>query len=245
MPTSREWEKIANGDIKARNRIWVKYQGLITHMARGLSVSLPKYVETEDLESSGQLGLKDAIEKFDPERGFKFETYASFRIRGAMIDGLRRTDWSPRSVRSRDRKVDMATSELLQSLGRTPTPDEVAEFAGVSVKDVYRAETDSRLGSLDVEILEDGSDSLESILTNDSGDLSDQVLTTFRAEELADAIAGLQPRERVTLVLHYLHNRTLAEIGSEFGVTESRCCQILSKSLRDIRATMLGGSSEK
>lgn len=246
MPTLKDWKGVAAGDLKARNRIWVEYQNLVTYAARNLYPTLPNYIDIGDLEGAGQIGLKDAIEKFDLARRIKFETYASSRIRGAMLDSLRKTDWAPRSVRSRNRKVEVATSELTQTLKRTPTVSEIASYVGVSEQEVHRSHASidgEKIGNIDSPIDSESDDGhgLESILSKDIGDLSDKIASGMDIESMASVIRQLNQREQLTLTLHYLMDYTLSEIGSEFGVTESRVCQIHTEALRSIRKGMING----
>jgi len=246
MPTLKDWKDVAAGDIAARNRIWVEYQKLVTYAARNLYPTLPRHIEMDDLESAGQIGLKDAIEKFDPDKGFRFETYASPRIKGAMIDSLRKSDWVPRLVRSRNKKVELATNDLSQQLGRSPTVEEVASYTDltdIEVHKAYASINEVRVKNIDspLDNDSDGEYRLESILSNDIGDLSDQVASKLGIESMSSVIGGLKQREQLTLVLHYLMGYTLAEIGNEFGVTESRVCQIHTKALRSVREKMMDG----
>lgn len=219
----------------------MEYQTVVKSCARKMSSRLPAHVLIDDLESSGQLGLLDAIEKYDLERGVKFEVYAAPRVRGAMLDELRQMDWAPRSVRAREQAVNRGVDDLTSSLGRQPTAEEVADHLDKEVSDFY---SDAAITS-NTQV-----QNLHSPLTSDSGESSLNDFTPsinateesilFDAEVVARAIHSLGAREQLTLALHYYSGYTLAEVGRKFGVTESRACQIHTKALKEIRAKMTG-----
>jgi RNA polymerase sigma factor FliA len=240
MSSQTDWELIQAGDIEARNRVWEEYQPAVEYVARKLSSGLPKHVSFNDLKSAGQLGLLDAITKFDPARGYKFETYALTRIRGSILDDLRSQDWVPRSVRQKDRGIEMAIQDLTQSLGRPPNDAEIADFLDVSVDEIQKSKSSSSnsfIFNIDQPFEDDESLTLGDSLSGNLGDLSD-LITTMDSEKVLSAIEGLPEREKITIAMHYSMGMTLAEIGRQFSVTESRVCQIHTKALKTIRESM-------
>jgi RNA polymerase sigma factor FliA len=183
--------------------------------------------------------LIDAIDKFELERGFKFETYAINRIKGAILDELRALDWVPRSVRSRARRIETAIGDLEHTLQRAPTEDELAEALEMEVEELQGALAEigrSGIAALDEFIGTEGQTSVGEMLADPTG-MSPE--TAFQAEEtrrgLVDAINRLPQRERLVVTLYYYEGMTLAEIGEVLGVTESRVCQIHAKTMMSLR----------
>ena len=212
-----------------------------------VAAGLPQNIEQTDLVSYGIFGLIDAIDKFDPDRGFKFETYAISRIKGAIIDELRSIDWVPRSVRAKARSIERAYSKLENELKRSPDDDEVAVEL-----EMTRGELASTLSQISLT----GLVALDELLQASSGDRSggatrgDSIpadgvhdpVAAYEVDEmkqlLADAINRMPDRERLVLTLYYYEGLTLAEIGAILGVTESRVCQIHTKSILQLRGRM-------
>ena len=232
----------ATGDTGVRDRLIVQYSPLVKFVAGRVGVGLPRNVDQADLVSNGIFGLIDAIEKFDPERGFKFETYAINRIKGAILDELRALDWVPRSVRSRAREIERSVVELEHRLKRTPSDDELAKHMNVNIDDLQDNLAEiSTLGlvALDEVLGPDTGSSLGDMVADVSGLSPEQA---FQKEEtrrlLADAINRLPDRERLVLTLYYFEGLTLAEVGDVLGVTESRVCQIHAKSVMSLRNRM-------
>ena len=241
MSSQNIWESIQNGDTKARNEIWEKYQPAVDYVSRKLAASLPRHVPQDDLKSAGQFGLLDAINKFDPARGYKFETYALQRIRGSILDDLRTQDWVPRSVRQKDRSIESAVQELTQYYSRTPTDDEIAGYLDLTLEELAKARSVSQTSviyNIDQPLDEDSTITVADSLTDDTGDLSD-LLATFDTDSVLTALEELPDREKITVALHYHQGLTLAEIGRRFGVTESRVCQIHTKALKTIREELV------
>jgi RNA polymerase sigma factor FliA len=233
------------GDSDARERLILNYSPLVKYVAGRVSATLPQTVETADLISYGLFGLIDAIEKFDLERGIKFETYAIARIKGAIIDELRSMDWVPRSVRARARELESAYITLETRLRRVPTDAEVAEEMDLS--DDELREILSKLSYASVVSFEElwsggdreeRSDGAASIPDHDA----DDPVTMFETEEvkhiLAGAIERLPERERVVITLYYYEGLTLKEIGKVLGVTESRVSQLHTKAVLRMRAKL-------
>jgi len=232
-----------SGDPTARDRLIVNYSPLVKFVAGRVGVGLPRSVDPADLMSYGIFGLIDAIDKFDPARGFKFETYAIQRIKGAILDELRALDWVPRSVRARAREIERSLAELEHRLQRTPTDEELADHLGVPLEELqdHLAEISS-LGviSLDDVLGPDASGTVADVVADVRGvnpEAQFQEVETRRI--LADAINRLPDRERLVLTLYYFEGLTLAEIGEVLGVTESRVCQIHAKSVMSLRNRMV------
>lgn len=229
------WEKYKqSGDLDAREALIVQYAPLVRYVAGRVRAGLPPQVEQADLISDGIIGLMDAIDKFEPERGLQFQTYAVRRIRGAIIDGLRRADWVPRSVRDKYREIDAAHGALERRLGRTPDDTEVAAELGISVaelRSVYGKISYTNVGSLD----EMGSGFETSSVPG----------MTFLAEhdmdeppEFLRAVHQLPDRDRVIVALYYWERFTLAEIGLVLGISESRVSQLHTRAMQTLRQQM-------
>jgi RNA polymerase sigma factor for flagellar operon FliA len=230
----------------ARESLILNYSPLVKYVAGRVSVGLPQNIEQADLVSYGIFGLIDAIEKFDPGRDIKFETYAISRIRGAIIDELRAIDWIPRSVRSKAREVERAIGKLENDLKRPPSDGELAAELGVSVDDLQGMLNQINLVSVVAldELLSPGGEKGEKMSlvdTLEDADAPDPVLT-FESEEtrqiLAKSVNILPERERLVITLYYYEGLTLAEIGSVLGVTESRVCQMHTKAVLELRNKM-------
>ncbi len=248
---NRLWAEYKDsGERELRDQLIVHYSPLVKYVAGRVATGLPQNVDQADLVSYGIFGLIDAIEKFDLERGFKFETYAIARIKGNILDELRSIDWVPRSVRAKARAIEKAYSKLEGQLHRTPTDAELAEELDL---------TDEQLQTTLGQISFTGLVALDEMLSGgDRGDsmtLGDTVaepgmgpVAAYEVEEmrqiLAEAINRLPDREKTVLTLYYYEGLTLAEIGSILGVTESRVCQIHTKSVIQLRARMAASERE-
>ncbi|WP_434440057.1 FliA/WhiG family RNA polymerase sigma factor [Lentzea sp. E54] len=208
----------------------------------------PLVKDVADLIQSGIFGLVDAIEKFEPERGLKFETYAMQRIRGAILDDLRSQDWVPRSVRSRARDVERALERLGAKLQRTPTDRELAaelKIGLAELRELYGQLQLTSVVALDELIAPNkgGSSLAESLPDDAAEDPVASLVDQDSRRQLADAIAQLAERDRVVVTLYYFENLTLAEIGKVLGVTESRVCQLHTRAVLRLR-TKLNEQSE-
>jgi len=234
------WETFkASGDADTRERLILHYAPLVKYVAGRVCAGLPRSVDQNDLASYGLFGLIDAIDKFEPDRGFKFETYAINRIKGAILDELRALDWVPRSVRSRARRIETAVVELEHTLQRTPTEDELAFNLEMEVDELNDALAEigrSGIAALDEFVSGDSQTSMGEMLSDPSGISPEAV---FQSEEtrrgLVDAINRLPERERLVVTLYYYEGMTLNEIGDVLGVTESRVCQIHAKTMMSLR----------
>jgi RNA polymerase sigma factor for flagellar operon FliA len=232
------------GAREARDRLIVHYSPLVKYVAGRVSVGLPQNIEQADLVSYGVFGLIDAIEKFDPGRNIKFETYAIARIKGAIIDELRAIDWVPRSVRAKARAVEKAYAKLEATLLRTPSDAEVAAEMGISEQElqaVFNQISFVGLVALD-EMLSGGERGEATTLGDTIPDKGEGPVAAYEVEEmkqiLASAINRLGDREKIVLTLYYYEGLTLAEIGEVLGVTESRVCQIHTKAVFQLRSRM-------
>jgi RNA polymerase sigma factor for flagellar operon FliA len=235
----------ANGTRDARERLILHYSPLVKFVAGRVAAGLPQNIEQADLVSYGIFGLIDAIDKFDPGRGFKFETYAISRIKGAIIDELRSIDWVPRSVRAKARAIERAISKLENELRRSPEDAEVA--AELEWTDGELAHTLSQISFTGLVALDDllassGDRSSSATVIDTVVDGKHDPVEAYEVDEmkhlLADAINRMPDRERLVLTLYYYEGLTLAEIGTLLGVTESRVCQIHTKSILQLRGRL-------
>lgn len=240
------WERFkASADPKAREGLILHYSPLVKFVAGRIGVGLPRNVEQADLVSYGMFGLIDAIDKFEPERGFKFETYAVNRIRGAILDELRALDWVPRSVRARAREFQRSMAELEHRLQRMPTDAELAEKVGVPLETLQ--DQLAEISSLGLVAL----DELLNAEERDSASVGELLpdpravdpVAAFEIGETRNALVlsinRLGERERLVVTLYYYEGLTLAEIGEVLGVTESRVCQIHTKAVMSLRNRMV------
>lgn len=221
-----------------RDVLMVRYAPLVKVVASRVGSGLPPNIERDDLTSYGMFGLIDAIEKFEPERGFKFETYAIQRIKGTIIDELRAVDWVPRSVRTKIRDIEKAFVSLETELGRTPTDVEVATKLDLTVAElqrIYSQVSNTNVVALD-DLMHRGGDGDDSSATLGDRLTDDRVEMPGHAVEvdeqkvaLSHAVQSLPERDRIVITLYYFENLTLAEIGQVLGVTESRVCQLHTK----------------
>lgn len=239
----------STGSDKVRDSLIVHYAPLVKYVAARLSIGLPTSVDQEDLASAGIVGLMEAVSKFEPGRGYKFESYAAARIRGAIIDDLRTQDFVPRSVRRQARRVEEALSKLHLKLNRTPTDEEVAEEMEVTVRrlrTIYSRISTVLFVSLERLLMvgdQAGGLSLVDTLADTkavdpAASLEERELRSF----LADAIASLPERERTAITLYYYEGLNLAEISAVVGVSQARVSQMNAKSVLQIRSMLTRGS---
>jgi RNA polymerase sigma factor for flagellar operon FliA len=234
------------GDAKARERLVVAYSPLVKFVAGRLGAGLPSHVEDADLISYGLMGLIGSIERFEPERGIKFETFAMTRIRGAIIDELRSLDWVPRSVRSRAREIEAAQSNLEHALQRAPTEEELAKKLGLSEEELQSSLLEiahSSVFALDeLWTVSDSSGDQVSLLDTISDPRADDPQESLASSEvkdrLTDAVASLPEREQLVVALYYYENLTLREIGEVLGVTESRVSQLHTKAVMRLKSAL-------
>ena len=235
----------ADADDEAREKLILHYAPLVKYVASRVATGLPSSVDQHDLVSYGMFGLIDALEKFEPGRGNKFETYAIPRVKGAIIDELRAMDWVPRSIRFKARELEKAQADLEAMLKRQPSDEELAERLGMSRRELHDMVAQISFVSvlaLD-EVVSAGSDRGEQVALIDT--LPDKGIDpTWGVESqetrglLAAAINSLSEREKIVVTLYYFEGLTLAEIGEILGVTESRVCQIHTKAVGGLRGQL-------
>lgn len=212
---------------------------LVKRIAHHLLARLPASVNLEDLLQSGMIGLLEAAANYDPARGASFETFAGIRIRGAMLDEVRRGDWSPRSVHRNARRVAEAIRGVEMRTGRDAEDAAVARELGVGLEEYHGMLQDtlgSRLFSLDELI--DGERGAEGLLRSSADDPVEDTARERLARDLSGEIARLPERERLVLSLYYDEELNLKEIGLVLGVSESRVSQILSQATQRLRARL-------
>jgi RNA polymerase sigma factor for flagellar operon FliA len=236
-------------DRALRDRLILTYAPLVKFVAGRLGATLPSHVDEQDLVSYGLLGLIGAIERFDPGREIKFETYAIARIKGAIIDELRSLDWVPRSVRTRAREIERAIAELERTLMRAPTDVEIAEKVGITENELGDSLTEisrTSIAALDELWSPSGSGdqiSLIDTIEDQSGPNPEVSLEqTELKEALGEAISRLPEREKLVVTLYYYEELTLREIGEVLGVTESRVSQLHTKAVLRLKARLSGGA---
>ncbi len=232
------------GDASARERLVVAYSPMVKFVAGRLGAGLPSHVDDADLISYGLMGLIGAIERFEPERGIKFETFAMTRIRGAIIDELRSLDWVPRSVRSRAREIEAAQAKLEHELQRAPTEAELAKQLGVDEDELQTSLLEianSSVYALDeLWTVSDSSGDQVSLLDTISDPRAEDPQESLASSEIKDrlteAISSLPEREQLVVALYYYENLTLREIGEVLGVTESRVSQLHTKAVMRLKS---------
>lgn len=236
------WEKyVATRDSELRDQLILEYAQLVKLVAGRMNMYLGYNVEYDDLVGYGIFGLIDAIDKFDYGKNVKFETYASLRIRGAILDQIRKMDWIPRSLRQKQRKIDAAMSKIESATGRIATDEELAEELGITIDELleWQGETKAtNLISLD-EYTEAGSEvKMESV----SNSHFEQPETKVEKDELkrlmAEAIDNLTEKERSVIVLYYYEEMTLKEISLVLDVSESRVSQLHTKALNKMKQSL-------
>lgn len=220
---------------EAKETLIVNYAPLVKYVAGRLAINLPPHIEVNDLVNDGVIGLIDAIEKFDLDRGIKFETYASTRIHGAMVDALRDLDWVPRRVRKRAREVEQAYQRLESRLGRAALEGEVAQELNIS-KDELAKELLQVSGTAVL--------SLDELFLGDEGDLSlmeiirekglgpeEETLKRELKNALKEAIVQLPEKERIVITLYYFEDLTLKEITRVLSLSEARVSQLHTQAI--------------
>jgi RNA polymerase sigma factor for flagellar operon FliA len=224
-----------------KNQLLTDHMPLVKRLAHHMKAKLPPSVEVDDLVQAGMIGLLDAISRYEETHGAQFETYAVLRIRGAMLDELRNSDWLPRSMRQNMRKIEAAMSALQQKLGHPPTESEVAKLLKLSLADYQDMLSDG--GGHQLVYYEDfhdneGNDSfLDRYAVDDADPLRNLLDGDFR-QAVIDAIDALPPREKVLMGLYYEEEMNLKEIGAVMGVSESRVSQLHTQAVARLRAAL-------
>jgi len=235
------WERwIADRDSDAGDILVKKYTPLVTYHVQRISSGLPRNVSRDDIMSLGLQGLFDALTKFDPARDLKFDTYASFRIRGTIIDGLRKEDWLPRSSREKSKKLKLEIEQLEQKLMRHPSGEDIADHMGITIDEVYQTMHEqyfSNVLSIDNQLQDDDDESQRAFIIKD--DLSktpeQKAVMTELVRDLVSKIKELNDNEQLVLNLFYTDELTLTEIGRILNLSTSRISQIHSRALFKLR----------
>ncbi len=231
-----------------RDKLIVQYIYLTRYVIGRVKVNLPPSFSYEDIASYGVEGLIDAIEKFSPNKGAKFETYALMRIRGTIIDKIRSSDWLPRTIRKKIKDVKLTAERLKQELGRAATTKEIADVMGLEKEKVEEIlASDTSVDSL-YDKKGTGEDSVEIIDTiedKNSARPEEEVEKKDAKRELEAALKKLPERERMLLVFYYHENMTLKEIGEAINVSESRVCQLHAQAIMKLRNILSAKRSER
>ena len=243
--STADWSRYASTrDPQLRARIIIQYSPLVKYVIGRLAINVPTILDAEDILSYGVIGLIDAIERFDPTRGIKFETYAIARTRGAIIDGLRALDHIPRTARQKAKEIELAMTQLEATLERPPTDFEIAAYLHISLPHYleFCQRVSMKTTSLDTLLdLEDESD-----LSSKAGSLEDanspNPESLAETQELNDSISEalrlLPDRERLVLAMYYNDELTMREISCVLGISESRVCQLHSQAVLRLRTTL-------
>lgn len=221
------------GQPQWRDKLVAYYLPLVRLVAGRLAISLPTYVDKEDLVGNGFFGLLDALERFDLQRGIKFETYASLRIRGAMLDALRAQDWAPATLRQKARQYEQALQQVEHRLGRAATEDEVAQQMGLAPAQLQQV-----LQQLSLSTLLPLEEALQQEKQGEEFNLSARIEAEEVQQTLADAISSLAEKERLVISLYYHDRLTLKEISLVLKLSEARISQIHTKAICRLRIAL-------
>lgn len=240
------WDNwIEKEDDESANRLVEYYMYLVNFHVERIAVNLPSNVNRNDLESFAFMGLFDALKKFEPARELKFDTYASFRIRGSIMDGLRKEDWLPRLLRDKVKQIERISQELLQEFHRTPTSEEIGRRIGISAEEVETIVSDSLFSnvlSIDGQMNANSDIDDESsgyVIPDDSNPTPiEHVLDIERKEELIEGIRLLNDNEKNVISLFYNEELTMTEIGEVLDLTTSRISQIHKTAIFKLRKSL-------
>ncbi len=243
-PTHNElWKSYTarhNPDVK--KKLMVRYTGLVKYVIHHSNLSLPNVLEEADLVNYGMLGLNDAIDRFQPERGIKFETYAIPRIKGLIIDEMRKLDWLPRSIREKSRRLNETIRRLEHTYGDAVNPKDIADELSVSVEEYHSMATKTaHMPVLSLDRTYAGADqtTLHEIISTNNGD---DVIETIANEEIRkliiDALNNLGEKPRLVLSLYYYEELTFKEIGKVLNISESRVSQIRTEAIHTLQKKM-------
>jgi len=244
LEEKQAWESwITSKDTEAGNQLIKKYMPLVSFHVQRISVGLPKSVSREELTSLGLIGLYDALQRFDPKRDLKFDTYASFRIRGSIIDGLRKEDWLSRGTREKSKKIEAAIEKLEQKLMRNITAKEIADELEITVEEVYATMNEhffANVLSIDEQLNDsDEKESQSFSIRDDKTEIpEDKVLKDELVQEMAQKIKELNEKEQLVISLFYKEELTLTEIGNVMNLSTSRISQIHSKAIFKLRHSL-------
>ena len=242
------WVRLRAGDRAARDELVVRYAPLVKYVIGRMAISLPAAMDSDDVLSAGTVGLLHAIDRFDPDQGVRFETYALQRIRGAIIDTIRSLSPLSRGAGRRARMLDETTAALAQRLGRVPTQEELARELGVDLQELGRMLLESAHVIVSLDGASAGGDdegevqSLRDLLHDpDEAGTEAQVEEHELVNRLSSAIESLPPRDRLVLNLYYHEELTLKEISRVIEVSESRVSQIHTAAVMKLRALLRNG----
>lgn len=232
------------GNNKDRDKLIMKYGPLVKSIVGRMSVKLPiDAADREDLYNVGIIGLMEALDKFDENRNVQFETYARFRIKGAILDELRSRDWVPRSIRHKDSKLEEAFSNMKKTLGRRPEEEEVANYLGITLAQYYKLLDDTK----GIPLISQEDLTPEYLETHSSAEVMESVnrgtpFDLFAGEELRNQlkklIDDLPGKEKMVMSLYYSDEMTMKEIGRILDLTESRVCQLHTQAIVRLRSVM-------
>lgn len=228
-------------DAGLREELILQYAPLVKYVMGRLAISLPSIIDYEDILSFGTIGLIEAVERFDPDKGVKFETYGISRIRGSIIDALRSLDRLPRSVRQKAKEADLAIVTLTHDLGRDPTDEEVAGALGVAVEAYRKHLIDASWVTVSLDANSSSGDDEDdggviAVPDPDDQDISVGIEHQELIGELGQAIRELPDREQLVLSLYYKDELTMREVSKVLGISESRVCQLHARALSRLRA---------
>ena len=246
MDSKDLWQALGRGDVAARDALLKEHLSLVHHVARQLSRSLAAPADFDELVSCGTMGLMSALDAFDTSRGLAFSTFAVPRIRGAILDELRRQDHVPRSIRRKTREIAAARENLTRIFGRPASDKEVAEHLGLDLETLWRwqADTESAVHVPIEHTTTDGDGNAQHIiepLTNESEPGVDEEISRQQEYEiLRSSLATLKEQERIVLTLYYFEELKLHEIADVLKLTESRVSQIRAKALGKLRVELAG-----
>ena len=242
LDAAKEIEAADDTSASDRDVLLIEHLPMVRYLARRIHERLPQHVELDDLVSAGIVGLIDALSKFDHKKKVQFESYAQFRVRGAILDSLRTLDWSPRELRRKGRAVEEAIRAVTNRVRRSPFEQEVAAEMKLSLPEYQALLGDLKgleIGSLHLERSEDSSD--EELVYIPGSPEDDPLFRCLKGEmklKLADAIDALPEKERMVLTLYYYEELTMKEIGLTLGVVESRVSQIHSSAVLRLRVAL-------
>ncbi|MCL2225587.1 MAG: FliA/WhiG family RNA polymerase sigma factor [Defluviitaleaceae bacterium] len=224
-----------------REKLIVHYAPIIKYVAGRMLIHVGQHIELDDLIGYGVFGLIDAIDKYDTSKGVKFETYASFRIRGTIIDAIRKMDWVPRTLRQKNKQMEQAYSQLEEELGRSPTDEEIAEKLDMSaeeMQELMRKSAVLSLVSLDDYMEQNYESSVTPLVANRVDTPEARIDRKECREMLAEAISKLTEKEKLVVTLYYFEGLTLKELSSIMKVSESRVSQIHTKALTKLQGKL-------
>lgn len=232
------WPEPAGRSVESRNATILAYYPLVRTIAYRIAKRIPTRKDVEEMVNIGVLGLIDAVERFDPERGVPFKSYAEIRIQGSIVDSLRADDWTPRSVRRKANRIEAAREQLRRRLRRDPSREELAGALEID-PDEYDALRDEALirkvVSTSTPVGTDSSATIEDQVAGADPDVEELWVEFEVRQEVVDAIRLLPKKERLAVSLYYVRGLTLKEIGDTLGVTESRACQLRAQGVKRMR----------